>query len=66
MHIKVKEQNHFLNLLNDSALAMAYFHNKDMGEFNNQRLIELQNNYKNFGEIKKGVSRMLTPHKEVI
>lgn len=46
MHIKVKEQNHFLNLLNDSALAMAYFHNKDMGEFNNQRLIELQNNYK--------------------
>ena len=46
MHIKVKEQNHFLNLLNDSALAMAYVHNKDMGEFNNQRLIELQNNYK--------------------
>lgn len=27
---------------------------------------KLQNNYKNFGEIKKGVSRMLTPHKEVI
>ena len=44
MHIKVKNQSHFLNLMEDSILATAYFHNKDIDEFNNQRLLELQKN----------------------
>lgn len=47
MYIKEKKQNHFLNLMNDPTLAVVYFHNKDMDEFNNQRLMELQNSYKN-------------------
>lgn len=46
MHIKVKNQSLFLNLMEDSILATAYFHNKDIDEFNNQRLLELQNDYK--------------------
>lgn len=46
MHIKVKKQSYFLDLMNDPTLAAVSFHNKDMGKFNNQRLIELQNNYK--------------------
>lgn len=46
MHIKVKKQSYFLDLMNNPTLAAGSFHNKDMGEFNNQRLIELQNNYK--------------------
>lgn len=46
MHIKVKNQSHFLNLMEDPFLATVYFHNKDIDEFNNQRLIELQNDYK--------------------
>ena len=46
MHIKVKKQSHFLNLMEDPVLATAYFHNKDIDEFNNQRLIELQKDYK--------------------
>ena len=33
--------------MNDPTLAVVYFHNKDMDEFNNQRLMELQNSYKN-------------------
>lgn len=46
MHIKVKKQSHFLNFMEDSVLATAYFHNKDIDEFNNQRLMELQKDYK--------------------
>ncbi len=46
MHIKVKKQSHFLNLMEDPVLATAYFYNKDIDEFNNQQLIELQNDYK--------------------
>ena len=46
MHIKEKNQSHFLNLMEDPVLATAYFHNKDIDEFNNQRLIELQSDYK--------------------
>ena len=52
MHIKVKNQSHFLNLMEDSILATAYFHNKDIDEFNNQRLLELQNDYKNIKKLK--------------
>ena len=33
--------------MNDPTLAVVYFHNKDMDEFNNQRLMELQKSYKN-------------------
>lgn len=46
MHIRVKNQSHFLNLMEDPILATIYFHNKNINEFNNQRLIELQNDYK--------------------
>lgn len=46
MYIKVKKQNHFFNLLEGSTLTVAHFYNKDIGEFNNQRLMELQNNHK--------------------
>ena len=38
MHIKVKNQSHFLNLMEDSILATAYFHNKDIDEFKNINL----------------------------
>ncbi len=43
MYIKVKKHNHFLNLLEDSELAQGYFLGKDVEEFNNSRLNELQN-----------------------
>ena len=46
MHIKVKKQSHFLNLMQEPILATAYFRNEDINKFNNQRLIELQNEYK--------------------
>lgn len=42
MYIKIKKHNHFLNLLEDSELAQGYFLGKDVGEFNNSRLNELQ------------------------
>ena len=47
MYIKEKIKNHFLNLLEDKDLAMIYFYNKDIvEEFNNNKLVELQNNVK--------------------
>lgn len=55
MYIKVKKHNHFLNLLEDSELAQGYFLGKDVGEFNNNRLNELQNMLK---KAKRRYSRM--------
>ena len=55
MYIKVKKHNHFLNLLEDSELAQGYFLGKDVDEFNNNRLNELQNMLK---KAKRRYSRM--------
>ena len=55
MYIKIKKHNHFLNLLEDSELAQGYFLGKDVGEFNNSRLNELQDDLRN---AKRRYSRM--------
>lgn len=49
MYVKEKVKNHFLNLLGDKELACAYFYDRDVvEEFNNDKLIELEKNVKNF------------------
>lgn len=45
MYIKEKIKNHFSNLLENPKFALAYFYNRDIvEEFNNSKLVELQNN----------------------
>lgn len=44
MYIRIKKNNHFLNLLTNSELAQRYFLNKNVEEFNNSRLNDLQVN----------------------
>lgn len=44
MYITIKKHNHFLNLLEDSELAQGYFLGKDICEYNNNKLNELQAN----------------------
>ena len=44
MYIRIKKNNHFLNLLVNRESAQRYFLNKNVEEFNNSRLNELQVN----------------------
>ena len=55
MYIRIKKHNHFLNLLANSELAQGYFLNKNVEEFNNSRLNELQANLR---KAKRKYSRM--------
>lgn len=55
MYIRIKKNNHFLNLLVNRESAQRYFLNKNVEEFNNSRLNELQVNLR---KAKRKYSRM--------
>lgn len=55
MYIRIKKNNHFLNLLANRESAQRYFLNKNVEEFNNSRLNELQVNLR---KAKRKYSRM--------
>lgn len=55
MYIRIKKNNHFLNLLTNSESAQRYFLNKNVEEFNNSRLNDLQVNLR---KAKRKYSRM--------
>lgn len=60
MYIKEKKHNHFLNLLGDKGLAETYFHGKDISEYNNNRLNELQDNLRTSKRIYTIMSSVLS------
>lgn len=44
MYVKEKRKTHFLNLWEDNAFALCYLNDKNVSEFTNKKLVELQKN----------------------
>ena len=60
MYVREKISNHFLNIFENKYLAMIYFRDKDINNFNNRKLNELNYNLKKAEFLYKQINILLS------